>query len=55
MNFSSNPVRTNATQATCTRSFQDQVQDRLLVKRRNDNHSPGPVTREISPKLSPEK
>ena len=26
-----------------------QDQDRLLVKRRNDNHSPGPVIREISP------
>ena len=25
---------------------QDQDQDRLLVKRRNDNHSPGPVIRE---------
>ena len=28
--------------ATC----QDQDQDSLLVKRRNDNHSPGPVIRE---------
>ena len=28
---------------------QDQDEDRLLVKRRNDNHSPGPVIREISP------
>ena len=28
---------------------QDQDQDRLLVKRRNDNHSTGPVIREISP------
>ena len=25
---------------------QDQDQDSLLVKRRNDNHSPGPVKRE---------
>ena len=25
---------------------QDQDQDSLLVKRRNDNHSPGPVIRE---------
>ena len=28
---------------------QDQDQDRLLVKRRNDNPSPGPLIREISP------
>ena len=37
----------------CSRSnlprSQDQDLDRLLVKRRNDNHSPGPVIREISP------
>ena len=26
---------------------QDQDQDSLLVKRRNDNHSPGPVIREL--------
>ena len=33
----------------CVGSFyvlQDQDQDRLLVKRRNENHSPGPVIRE---------
>ena len=28
---------------------QDQDQDILLVKRRNDNHSPGPVIRELVP------
>ena len=28
---------------------QDQDQDNLLVKRRNDNHSPGPVIRELVP------
>ena len=30
-------------------SCQDQDQDSLLVKRRNDNHSPGPVIRELVP------
>ena len=30
-------------------SVQDQDQDSLLVKRRNDNHSPGPVIRELVP------
>ena len=30
-------------------SYQDQDQDSLLVKRRNDNHSPGPVIRELIP------
>ena len=30
-------------------SHQDQDQDSLLVKRRNDNHSPGPVIRELVP------
>ena len=29
--------------------LQDQDQDSLLVKRRNDNHSPGPVIRELVP------
>ena len=29
--------------------YQDQDQDRLLMKRLNDNHSQGPVIREISP------
>ena len=29
--------------------YQDQDQDSLLVKRRNDNHSPGPVIRELVP------
>ena len=28
---------------------EDQDQDSLLVKRRNDNHSPGPVIRELVP------
>ena len=28
---------------------QDQAQDSLLVKRRKDNHSPGPVIRELVP------
>ena len=28
---------------------QDQDQDSLLVKRRNDNHSPGPVIKELVP------
>ena len=32
-----------------TWGFQDQDQDSLLVKRRNDNHSPGPVIRELVP------
>ena len=30
-------------------SDQDQDQDSILVKRRNDNHSPGPVIRELVP------
>ena len=30
-------------------TYQDQDQDSLLVKRRNDNHSPGPVIRELVP------
>ena len=30
-------------------NLQDQDQDSLLVKRRNDNHSPGPVIRELVP------
>ena len=30
-------------------AVQDQDQDSLLVKRRNDNHSPGPVIRELVP------
>ena len=30
-------------------SVQDQDQDSLLVKRQNDNHSPGPVIRELVP------
>ena len=29
--------------------YMDQDQDSLLVKRRNDNHSPGPVIRELVP------
>ena len=29
--------------------YLDQDQDSLLVKRRNDNHSPGPVIRELVP------
>ena len=29
--------------------IQDQDQDSLLVKRRNDNHSPGPLIRELVP------
>ena len=29
--------------------FLSQDQDSLLVKRRNDNHSPGPVIRELVP------
>ena len=32
-----------------TRVWGDQDQDSLLVKRRNDNHSPGPVIRELVP------
>ena len=31
------------------RTRQDQDRDSLLVKRRNDNHSPGPVIRELVP------
>ena len=34
---------------TCLELAQDQDQDSLLVKRRNDNHSPGPVIRELVP------
>ena len=30
-------------------NYQDKDQDSLLVKRRNDNHSPGPVIREFVP------
>ena len=30
-------------------NWQDHDQDSLLVKRRNDNHSPGPVIRELVP------
>ena len=37
------PVSTLMTQV------RDQDQDSLLVKRRNDNHSPGPVIRELVP------
>ena len=33
----------------CYVHIQDQDQDSLLVKRRNDNHSPGPVIRELVP------
>ena len=33
----------------CTDTVQDQDQDSLLVKRRNDNHSPGPLIRELDP------
>ena len=33
----------------CNDQDQDQDQDSLLVKRRNDNHSPGPVIRELVP------
>ena len=33
---------------------QDQDQDSLLVKRRNDNHSPGPVIRKLVPTLTRE-
>ena len=33
----------------CLTLDQDQDQDSLLVKRRNDSHSPGPVIRELVP------
>ena len=33
----------------CGKGGQDQDQDSLLVKRRNDTHSPGPVIREHNP------
>ena len=33
----------------CTTTTTDQDQDSLLVKRRNDNHSPGPVIRKLVP------
>ena len=36
-------------QSACLVFNQDQDQDSLLVKRRNDNHSPGPVIRELVP------
>ena len=32
-----------------TNMIQDQDQDSLLVKRRNDTHSPGPLIRELVP------
>ena len=34
---------------TILKHVQDQDQDSLLVKCRNDNHSPGPVIRELVP------
>ena len=34
---------------SCLLPVQDQDQDSLLVKRQNDNHSPGPVIRELVP------
>ena len=34
---------------SCRSMDQDQDQDSLLVKRRNNNHSPGPVIRELAP------
>ena len=37
------------TGSTRVPSAQDQDQDSLLVKRQNDNHSPGPVSRELVP------
>ena len=40
---------TDADDAVTRRYVQDQDQDSLLVKRRNDNHSPGPVIRELVP------
>ena len=40
---------------TCyTLTCQHQDQDSLLVKRRNDSHSPGPVIRELVPSLTRE-
>ena len=39
----------SADQLAKTYGGYDQDQDSLLVKRRNDNHSPGPVIRELVP------
>ena len=39
----------NARNKSLTAKLQDQDQDSLLVKRRNDNHSSGPVIRELVP------
>ena len=41
--------RQTENQASFPAEFWDQDQDSLLVKRRNDNHSPGPVIRELVP------
>ena len=39
----------STTQNAPAQASPDQDQDSLLVKRRNDNHSPGPVIRELVP------
>ena len=51
--FGMNALTTSGILSVCLQSLirgdQDQDQDSLLVKRRNDNHSPGPVIRELVP------
>ena len=42
-------IRTEQQSTDRRHTPQDQDQDSLLVKRRNDNHSPGPVIRELVP------
>ena len=42
-------IRLAHAQCSVITEDQDQDQDSLLVKRRNDNHSPGPVIRELVP------
>ena len=42
-------LRSGFTAVQSGQSLQDQDQDSLLVKRRNNNHSPGPVIRELVP------
>ena len=46
---STNTVAFIVCEKNLTAQDQDQDQDSLLVKRRNDNHSPGPVIRELVP------
>ena len=47
--LTSNQTLVNKVEILSGISEKDQDQDNLLVKRRNDNHSPGPVIRELVP------